>query len=78
MSTWYSFESGVLFADGDGPLSQAQIDSIWHMLPTTGASWIERGSLYVQDRDGGTVVCLGPVEPRTTASPSRQNHTSVV
>ncbi len=61
MLPWYCFESNILYADGDGALTQEQIDSIWNLLPTTGAAWIERGQLYVQNREGGKIANLGPV-----------------
>jgi transposase len=47
----------------DGKITQPQIDSIWLSLPTTGAAWVERGSLFAQARDGGTVFKLGEVAP---------------
>ena len=62
--TWFSFERGVLHCDHSDPFTQEDIDSIWRSLPMTGAAWVERGELYVQDCDpevGGRVFVLGPV-----------------
>jgi hypothetical protein len=58
---YLNFGSGVFHCSGNGPLSQAQVNSVWCSLPTTGAGWVERGHLRVQSRDGGTVFDLGPV-----------------
>lgn len=57
-----NFSTGVFHVEGDGPLTQAQVDSVWRYLPTTGASWIEHGNLFVQQFDGATAFNLGPVE----------------
>jgi hypothetical protein len=62
-TTYMDFGSGVFHVDGDAPLTQEQVDSVWLHLPTTGASWVERGRLFVQQRDGATAFNLGPVEP---------------
>lgn len=61
----FATSSGVprLHADGTGPLTQAQVESIWQTLPTTGAAWIRHGRLFVQGHDGAEAGCLGPVEP---------------
>jgi hypothetical protein len=48
--------------DGDAPLTQAQVDSVWRHLPTTGASWVDRGNLLVQQFEGAKAFNLGPVE----------------
>ena len=57
------FGSGVFHVDGDAPLTQEQVDAVWLHLPATGASWVERGHLFVQQHDGATAFNLGPVEP---------------
>ena len=62
-TTYMDFGSGVFHVDGDAPLTQAQVDSVWRNLPTTGASWIERGHLFVQQFDGAKAFNLGPVAP---------------
>lgn len=63
MSTTYmNFGTGVFHVDGDAPLTQDQVDSVWHHLPTTGAGWVEKGRLFVQQRDDGFAFDLGPVE----------------
>ena len=61
--TYMNFGTGVFHVDGDAPLTQEQVDSVWLHLPTTGASWVERGHLFVQQRDGAAAFNLGPVEP---------------
>lgn len=61
-TTYMNFGTGVFHVDGDAPLTQAQVDSVWQHLPTTGASWVERGQLFVQQSDGAKVFNLGPVE----------------
>jgi hypothetical protein len=60
-ATYMNFSTGVFHVDGDEPLTQAQVDSVWRHLPTTGASWVERGNLYVQQFDGAKAFNLGPV-----------------
>lgn len=62
-ATYMSFGTGTFHVDGDDPLTQDQVDSVWHHLPTTGAGWVERGHLYVQQYDGAKVFDLGPVAP---------------
>lgn len=62
----FSFETGSLHADGDGPLTQGQVNAIWSNLPMTGCSSIERGLLYVQQRDGAVRYCCGPVAAGVT------------
>lgn len=52
-----------------GKITQPQINSIWLSLPTTGAAWVERGKLYVQNREGGKVFDLGEVA--TGADPKK-------
>ena len=61
-TTYMDFSTGVFHVDGDAPLTQEQVDSVWHHLPTTGASWVERGNLFVQQFDGAKAFNLGPVE----------------
>jgi len=61
-STYMDFGTGTFHVDGDGPLTQDQVDSVWRKLPTTGAGWIERGRLLVQQWDGAKVFDLGLVE----------------
>ena len=61
-ATYMSFGTGRFHVDGDGPLTQEQVDSVWYHLPTTGAGWVKRGHLYVQQFDGAKVFDLGPVE----------------
>lgn len=61
-TTYMDFGTGVFRVDGDAPLTQAQVDSVWRHLPTTGASWVERGDLFVQQFDGAQAFNLGPVE----------------
>ncbi len=60
---YMDFGSGDFRCDGNGPLSQPQVNSVWCSLPTTGAGWIERGRLFVQARDGAKAFDLGPVKP---------------
>jgi len=62
-ATYMDFGSGSFYADGDGPLTQEQVDSVWRNLPTTGASWVDRGRLYAQQFDGARAFDLGPVAP---------------
>jgi hypothetical protein len=57
---WYSFDSRTLYVEGEGPLSQEQVSSIWNCLPTTGCARIERGKLFIQQRDGAEIL-LGDV-----------------
>ena len=61
-TTYMNFGTGVFHVDGDAPLTQDQVDSVWLLLPTTGASWVERSHLFVQQRDGAVAFDLGPVE----------------
>jgi hypothetical protein len=61
-TTYMDFSTGVFHVDGDAPLTQAQVDAVWRHLPTTGASWIEHGNLFVQQFDGAEAFNLGPVE----------------
>lgn len=61
-TTYMDFGTGTFHVDGDGPLTQDQVDSVWRRLPTTGAGWIERGRLLVQQWDGAKVFDLGLVE----------------
>lgn len=61
-TTYMDFSTGSFHVDGDAPLTQAQVDSVWRHLPTTGASWVERGHLFVQQFDGAKAFDLGPVE----------------
>lgn len=60
-TTYMDFGTGAFYVDGEAPLTQEQVDSVWLHLPTTGASWVERGHLFVQERDGSTAFNLGPV-----------------
>jgi hypothetical protein len=60
-TTYMDFGTGVFHVDGDAPLTQSQVDSVWRHLPTTGASWVERGQLFVQQSDGATAFNLGTV-----------------
>jgi hypothetical protein len=62
-TTYMNFSTGVFHVDDDAPLTQEQVDSVWHHLPTTGAGWVEKGHLFVQQRDDGFAFDLGPVEP---------------
>jgi hypothetical protein len=66
VTSHFLFSNGTLYADGDGPLSQAQVDAIWRSLPTTGAGWIAAGALYVQQFDGAPQINLGPVADGVT------------
>jgi len=59
-TTYMDFGSGVFHVDGDAPLTQEQVDSVWIHLPTTGASWVERGHLFAQQRDGATAFNVQP------------------
>jgi len=67
-ATYMDFGTGTFHVDGDDPLTQEQVDEIWHHLPTTGAGWIEKkrpgkpAHFYVQQWDGAKVFDLGPVE----------------
>ena len=61
-TTYMNFGTGVFHVDGDGPLTQEQVDAVWRNLPTTGAAWVDRGRLLVQQRDGAEIFNLGPVE----------------
>ena len=60
-ATYMSFGTGTFHVDGNDPLTQEQVDSVWHHLPTTGAGWVEKGHLFVQQYDGAKVFDLGPV-----------------
>jgi hypothetical protein len=60
-ATYMDFSTGTFHVDGDDPLTQDQVDSIWYHLGTTGAGWVERGRFYVQQYDGAKVFDLGPV-----------------
>jgi hypothetical protein len=62
-TTYMDFGTGSFHVDGDAPLTQDQVDSVWLHLPTTGASWVEKGQLFAQQRDGAIAFNLGPVEP---------------
>jgi hypothetical protein len=66
MPAWFSFQDGILRIDHDGPISQSEAYSIWKSLPATGAAWIERGLLFIQQYDGATPVVLGAVERGVT------------
>ncbi len=61
-TTYMDFGTGTFHVDGDGPLTQEQVDAVWRNLPTTGAAWVDRGRLLVQQRDGAGAFDLGPVE----------------
>ena len=61
-ATYLNFSTGVFHVDGEAPLTQEQVDSVWFHLPTTAAGWVERGRLFVQQFDGAKVFDLGPVE----------------
>ena len=75
-TTYMDFGTGVFHVDGDAPLTQAQVDSVWRHLPTTGASWVERGRLFAQQSDGAPAFNLGPVERgvKGVSADVRRNH----
>jgi hypothetical protein len=65
----FSFVENVLYVDHEEPLTQADCASIWYHLPTTGAAWIEKGYLFVQDRettDGSSVRIVALVATGVT------------
>lgn len=63
---YFNFEREFLEAP-EGPLSQETCEEIWHNLPQTGCAWIERGHLFVQQRDGAIAWDCGEVAEGVTA-----------
>ena len=72
---YVDFSKAVFACSGSGALTQAQVRSVWQTLPMTGAAWIERGRLFVQNKDpdfGGKVFNLGPVASGVTTIKERR------